>query len=165
MRFITEFKIEDYHAKDNFASKTISGRQNMLQSDIGDMLADSFGWQNPVNGNDLHYRLEIEAFPMDKWMLFKTKLFHRLLQDNIPTKYFSHLIEELESFGKPSGDYNVPDNPPTALTGVKTYFDSKDGKVYRQTPDGEVEDITTDKPSGDAITNQQLNNEINKDKK
>lgn len=155
MRFITEFNIDDYHAKDNYASKAISGRQNMLQSDMGDMLADSFGWQNPVNGNDLHYRLEIEAFPMDKWVEFKMALFTELQAHNVDQIKILQLIKELESFGKPSGDYNIPDNPPTALTGVKTYFDSKDGKVYRQPPDGEVEDITTDKPSGDAIANQQ----------
>lgn len=110
MRFITEFELreEDNNSPD-WREYFIGRQMGSRQVEMGQMLADSFGWQNPVNGNALHHRLEIEAFPMEKWIEFKHKLFNQLHEGIIPSparneiKIFK-LIKELESFGKPAGD-------------------------------------------------------------
>lgn len=107
MRFITEFELQQYHLDDPWVNVGIENRKNILQSDLGDMLADSFGWQNPVNGNNCHHRLEIEAFPMDKWVEFKKELFTTLQQGMFPVLNeikILELIKELESYGKPAGE-------------------------------------------------------------
>jgi len=101
MRFITEFQLERYHFEDTWHKAGLQNKKNILQADMGDLIAESFGWQNPVNGNDCHYRLEIEAFPMDKWIEFKNALHIELLAHKSDHIRILELIKELESFGKP----------------------------------------------------------------
>lgn len=104
MRFITEFELEKYNFEDAWNKAALQNKKNILQSDLADLIAESFGWQNPVNGNDCHHRLEIEAFPMEKWIEFKRALFAHMddpAMGAISPNYIHHLIIGLESFGKP----------------------------------------------------------------
>lgn len=104
MRFITEFELEY-----PYSLFQIENMKHALQNGLGNKIADSFKWKElgatTIQGPVKHKAsIEIEAFPMEKWKEFKTKLFNMLLQDNVSTKYFDKLIEELESFGKPAGE-------------------------------------------------------------
>jgi hypothetical protein len=98
MRFITEFEItvaEKKYAETNI----LHNRRSRLEGEMGNMVAESFGWQNPVLGDPLRYRLEIEAFPMEKWVEFKNRLlsFKKGHGDSIPLKSLFDLIKELET--------------------------------------------------------------------
>lgn len=105
MRFITEFELREEDNNNPDWREYFIGRQmGSRQVEMGQMLADSFGWQNPVNGNALHHRLEIEAFPMKKWIEFKRDLFAFLDLDSLQYKTLLDRITELESFGKPAGE-------------------------------------------------------------
>jgi hypothetical protein len=107
MRFITEFEVpEKFHGDPNMyprnTDRFIYNNKERSVYEIGEMIDRSFGWQNPVNNNALHHRLEIEAFPMDKWVEFKDKLKWELIGCNCDnTEKIIGLIKELESFGKP----------------------------------------------------------------
>ena len=105
MRFITEFEIreEDNNSPD-WREYFIGRQMGSRQVEMGQMLADSFGWQNPVNGNALHHRLEIEAFPMDKWIEFKNKILDMKLYYPNDSSLIEQYFKELESFGKPAAD-------------------------------------------------------------
>jgi hypothetical protein len=98
MRFITEFIFDD-GAKPT--ETTINYRKEMRDDALGQAIRNSFGFQNPVNGNHLHHRLEIEAFPMDKWIEFKSKLFDEVTSGTLGGLELLHMIKELESFKKP----------------------------------------------------------------
>ena len=103
MRFITEFELCTPNGPEDraYARHIIINQKTNRQIEMGEMLADSFGWQNPVNNNPLHHRLEIEAFRMDKWVEFKSNLFAFLELDSLQYKTLLVRISELESFGKP----------------------------------------------------------------
>lgn len=110
MRFITEFEITEADRKhDNWLEYLLAKQKHYRQADMGTMVADLFGWQNPVLENDLRYRLEIEAFPMDKWLDFKHRLWNEINLSNIHREPVDNLkilelIKELESFGKSKQD-------------------------------------------------------------
>ena len=79
MRFITEFECDGTRFDAN--PSIIAGRKERGQCEIGRLLAESFGWeergQTTLLKNDpvIHrFSLEIEAFPMDKWIEFKQRL-------------------------------------------------------------------------------------------
>lgn len=101
MRFITEFKVPESAQSDK---GYIPEKRHLSELKMGNMLAESFGWKNPVNHNLDYHSLEIEAFPMDKWVEFKMALFTELQAHNVDQIKILQLIKELESFGKPSGD-------------------------------------------------------------
>jgi hypothetical protein len=109
MRFITEFEIrKEDENHDGWREHLLLHQRYFRQIEMGEMLAQSFEWKNPVNGNQLHHRLEIEAFPMDKWIEFKDRLMSHLTNceehDELPDIYHVlKMIKELESFGKPTG--------------------------------------------------------------
>lgn len=106
MRFITEFEIKEEDDKDKgFRRVLLFNKTSNGQIEMGRMLAAQFGWENPVNGNPLHHRLEIEAFPMDKWVEFKRSI-ATLIMNNCDelSEDVIKLLNKLESFGKPSGD-------------------------------------------------------------
>lgn len=96
MRFITEFELEV-----PCNEKTVLDYKAHSKLQLGAFLSNAFGWEERNKDYDVRgdkrkiqgYKLEIEAFSMDKWMLFKTKLFHHLLYLNIPTSYFDKIIE------------------------------------------------------------------------
>ncbi len=96
MRFITEF--DSFNDASNFHyNESIANRE------FGENISNTFG------RNNTNHRLEIEAFPMDKWIEFKNKLMDYLtecdISEEIPeTLKVLKFIKELESFGKPAGD-------------------------------------------------------------
>lgn len=100
MRFITEFQFDEGSTP---TEMTIKFRKEMRDDQLGQMIRASFAYQNPVNGNPLHHRLEIEAFPMDKWIEFKRDLFAFLDLDSLQYKTLLDRVLDLESFGKPAG--------------------------------------------------------------
>lgn len=146
MRFMTEFEIVyPYTLNKPYA------HMERAKYDMGQLLQNSFDWkerayrkhdETEVN----RWVFEIEAFPSDKWAEFKRLLFVYLGATGLYEPAFKHLIAELESFGKPSGD-TMPSNPPIQQTDVKYYYDNLEGKVYKQDGNGQIDDIT----------NQQLN--------
>lgn len=96
MRFITEFEL----GVPGWSGMTEDSHKAHCKLQLGVNVAEAFGWQNPVNGDNDHYKLEIEAFPMDKWMEFKQEL-NVLLSNNCTSWAISEIykrIEELESF-------------------------------------------------------------------
>ena len=97
MRFITEFE----ELRPDFIHRKPSDILVDAERDLGHFIAKHFGWQKP---NAHHHRLEIEAFPMDKWVEFKEKLMDHFTNDATNRMLTSRLLEELESFGKPAGD-------------------------------------------------------------
>lgn len=112
MRFITEFEIRKEETKPEIV---IQYRKERGENGLGYLLAKSFGWENPVNENKLHHRLEIEAFPMDKWVEFKQKLFMECGMPKPNGVAILEMIKDLEFYtnnkqavdsliGKPSGD-------------------------------------------------------------
>lgn len=102
MRFITEFEI---------ALPAIEQRIDAYKSrgnlDLGSIISTSFGWkERPYHdqrgGNDIgRWALEIEAFPVDKWVEFKNRLFAHLGTTGLYDKTFKDLVSELESFRNP----------------------------------------------------------------
>ena len=107
MRFITEFETDDSNYVKGI--KKIHGEEN-----IGHEIARSFGWnERGVTKLDpavrvIHiHKLEIEAFPMDKWIEFKQKLFTHVYEEGrqgvaLNQVRILELIKELESYGKPA---------------------------------------------------------------
>jgi hypothetical protein len=102
MRFITQFEI---------VPPAIEARLNAYKSrsefELGQLIAQSFEWKNRgfIKTNNLaglRYTLEIEAFPMDKWVEFKKRLFVHLGATGLYDGTFKDLISELESFRKPA---------------------------------------------------------------
>lgn len=103
MRFITEFEVPasfeglyNYHV---VSERFIYNNKERSKYKLGEMIDDSFGWQNPVNNNPLHHRLEIEAFPMDKWIEFKNRFMDALPDyDSVSRIRLTNALADLESF-------------------------------------------------------------------
>lgn len=122
MRFITEFELEYPYNLFEIENMKIS-----LQEGFGNKIAESFQWKEigtaTIKG-PVKYKasIEIEAFPMDKWIEFKQKL---LMECGMPEPNgvaILEMIKDLEFYtnnkqavdvliGKPSGDAitNLPD--------------------------------------------------------
>lgn len=97
MRFISEFESCDdganYHYNESIANR-----------ELGEAIAKAFNWTK--SKNEFNNTLEIEAFPMDKWVEFKKELFTTVQQGMFPALNeikILELIKELESFCKPAG--------------------------------------------------------------
>lgn len=104
MRFITEFELKHPY----MPTREINSKIEM-QGEMGKMIGKSFGWQESATVAFTRHTLEIEAFPMDKWLEFKRKLFLEFKQKEFTSQPISQdaiweMIKELESFGKPAGD-------------------------------------------------------------
>ncbi len=99
MRFITEFELAEGNI--NNAHLSIEARKDS-EMKIGFAICSAFGWES--SENNLRHKIAIEAFPMDKWVEFKQKLIKNFADDISARNILSILIEQLESFGKPSGD-------------------------------------------------------------
>lgn len=110
MRFITEFEmtpeLHKRRANPNIAEHIKTWKERG-QLKLGEMIPESFGWTESLVDLKVRYTVEIEAFPMDKWVEFKKKLASQFVNDSYAGDGFTEvfeLIKELESFGKPSGD-------------------------------------------------------------
>jgi hypothetical protein len=108
MRFITEYELlTDFEIK-NYKGLRQWGTAQALGTDI----AKAFGWKergyhDQRGGNDIkRYSLEIEAFPMDKWVEFKQRLFEyiQITDTMVSLIPIVEMVKELESFGKPAGE-------------------------------------------------------------
>lgn len=100
MRFITEFELKHpYTPTRGYNSK------KEMQDEMGKMIGVSFGWKEKALSAFTRHTLEIEAFPMEKWIEFKQNIIaaSRRGRSN-RTNDIIEMIEELESFGKPAGD-------------------------------------------------------------
>lgn len=136
MRFITEFELEYPY--------TLAAPElciDRAKRQMGDMIESSFERKEKevtIRGNEgRRWSLEIEAFPMDKWMEFRQRV---VKECNMPCPHggeILNMLKELESFGK-----LVPDNPPYKETDNTYYFDTQQNKVLRKDKDGNIEDIT-----------------------
>lgn len=104
MRFITEFKITKVDKEyANWLEFLLAKQMHDRQADMGIMIADSFGWENPVLDNDLHYLLEIEAFPIDKWIEFRNQLIDALPEHDVASRTrIMNILQQLESNYKPA---------------------------------------------------------------
>lgn len=100
MRFITEFEITEKDNRDvGWKKALLFNQKSNRQIDMGKMLADSFGWANPVLNNPLRYRLEIEAFPMDKWLEFRKRLWDALPDhDQTSRTKIINALDDLQSY-------------------------------------------------------------------
>lgn len=104
MRFITEFELK--LPSSNISKAYISN----AQFDMGNMIGDLFGWKeapfkNMQKEKCNRWTLEIEAFPMERWIEFKSRLFSNFIDhDYEHAEEILMIIKELESFGKPAGE-------------------------------------------------------------
>ena len=99
MRFITEFEFDPFSNNRNHYNEGEAFKM------LGYSISKSFGFKE----NKDKRSLEIEAFPMEKWIEFKQKLFTHVYEEGRQGVAFNQvrileLIKELESFGKPAGD-------------------------------------------------------------
>ena len=115
MRFITEYEISGNELKYT-PNPVIEHRQSCAEDKLGEIIAESFGFKEAgfleTNGTGLtgiRKSLEIEAFPMDKWIEFKDKIMFYLQEcedkdELTESLWVLRMIKELESFGKPAGE-------------------------------------------------------------
>jgi hypothetical protein len=105
MRFITEFELAFPYTLDKPYAHMESAKH-----DMGHLLQETFGFKEKTyhdqrGGNEINrWSLEIEAFPMDKWIEFKSRLMNNLEYGSVEYASISDLLNELESFGKPAGE-------------------------------------------------------------
>lgn len=108
MRFVTEFDLPN-----NFDLKLLDhlvpDKKHIRELGIGQDIGRLFGWQTSEKDNSIHCKLEVEAFPMDKWVEFKQKLFTYIYEagrrgEVLNQIHVLELIKELESFGQPTKD-------------------------------------------------------------
>ncbi len=96
MKFTTEFKVpESAQSRRDY----IPEKRHLAELKMGNMLAESFGWQNPVNHDLDHHRLEIEAFPIDKWVEFKKEVLAEFEGSYIDEEKILNIFNKLESHG------------------------------------------------------------------
>lgn len=100
MRFITEFELDV-----PFSNKEADKCKSTMGFHIGGLIANAFDWHSApflsmVGPHRNKWALEIEAFPMDKWVEFKNSLHVELLAHKPDHIRILELIKELESFGK-----------------------------------------------------------------
>ena len=101
MRFITEFKL-----KYPYQLSVLETYKVKHQFDIGNKIGEIVDWKSVGDEEKENFKLEIEAFPMDKWVEFKEKIMFYLQEcedkDELPESlWVLRMIKELESFGNP----------------------------------------------------------------
>jgi len=103
MRFITEFESTyDGESQQKYIEK-IPYWEERGEAELGTMIGKSFGWKQHEVLSEMRHTLEIEAFPMDKWIEFKKRLSDALPDyDVVSRTRIINAMAELESFGNPS---------------------------------------------------------------
>lgn len=104
MRFITEFELPYPYTLDKPYA-----HMERAKCDMGQLIQETFEWKEKQykKYNELEvnkWTLEIEAFPMDKWIEFKNKLWGECTMPCPNGTDILEMLKELESFGKPAGD-------------------------------------------------------------
>lgn len=97
MRFITEFEIMEHEKKEYRVSDR---KKAYYEPRFAKKIIDAFGWQNPIEGDWRHYKLEIEAFPMEKWIEFKEQLFMECGMPEPSGVAILEMIKDLEFYSK-----------------------------------------------------------------
>src|SRR5688572_11804896 len=82
MRFITEFEL-DVNIDTKKLDHLIPDKKGIRELGVGKEIGMAFGWRQngkttPAGSIVHHFSLEIEAFPMDKWIEFKNKLIEHI---------------------------------------------------------------------------------------
>ncbi len=100
MRFIAEFEIHS-NIDHKLLPHIIPDKRHIRELCIGRGIGAAFGWdETPQSNNTMKYSLEIEAFPMDKWVEFKQKVSNVLGHGSREEHELFYLIKELESYGQ-----------------------------------------------------------------
>jgi hypothetical protein len=81
-------------------------RKEQCSYEIGKLISREFDYKEiekppHLHSEDTRYKLEIEAFPMDKWIEFKSQLTSAIGYDFVLMKNVVDIFHNLESFGKP----------------------------------------------------------------
>jgi hypothetical protein len=106
MRFIAEIHVYKEAPLVN-TYEYVSVYRRQYEEKMGNTIGEAFQWENPVNGNHFHHKLEIEAFPMDKWIEFKKRFADALPDyDTVSRTRLINAIADLESFPKPEPTNN-----------------------------------------------------------
>lgn len=99
MRFITEFESTYGGESQKKYIEKIPYWQERGQADMGNMIAKSFGWKQREVLSEMRHSLEVEAFPMDKWIEFKKRFKDALPDyDSVSRIRLLNALDELESF-------------------------------------------------------------------
>lgn len=75
MRFISEFESTYGGESQKKYIEKIPYWEERGQADMGNMIGKLFGWKQREILSEMRHTLEIEAFPMEKWLEFKQKIF------------------------------------------------------------------------------------------
>ncbi len=93
MRFITEFEL-----KFPYQLSVLETCKVRYQLDMGNQIGEIFDWEDEFDNDANRYKLEIEAFPMDKWLEFRKILIDALPQYDATAKIrIMNALSELES--------------------------------------------------------------------
>ena len=108
MKSITDFKVSGDELKYT-PNPVIEHRKSCAEDALGREISEAFSFKELGTIEEsglagLYQTLEIEAFPMEKWIEFKEKMFKKLNLTEYDRYTLSEFIIELESFGKPTGD-------------------------------------------------------------
>lgn len=99
MRFITEFENTPALLLEEGYNSWVKTYETRGELDIATQIGNSFGWETDEQPFKIRHTLEIEAFPMDQWDIFKRKLFYELEQPAPSHIKMLQIIKDLESFG------------------------------------------------------------------
>lgn len=96
MRFITEFELLTPFEIKNYKQNRTWASAEMLGVDI----SKAFGWKSKINEhNQERHTLEIEVFPIDKWVEFRNRLLAEFPEYLAEAKeVIINAFNELESF-------------------------------------------------------------------
>lgn len=102
MRFITEFELEYSKPIEVEVIRFPDVYKMKREFKMGEDIGKSFGWDKKDSEEKVKYKLEIEAFPVDKWIEFKNKLFTELENSNANGIAILQMIKDLEFYGTPA---------------------------------------------------------------
>lgn len=105
MRFITEFKVSGEELKYT-PNPVIDHRKSCAEDELGSDISKAFSFKELGTIEEsglagMYQQLEIEAFPMDKWVDFKQKLYELFHKNGLILSggVLEHMLKELESYG------------------------------------------------------------------
>lgn len=104
MKFVTDFKVSGEELKYT-PNPVIDHRKSCAEDELGSDISKAFSFKELGTIEEsglagMYQQLEIEAFPMDKWVEFKKKIIINLpLYDNKSAKGIMTALDELESYG------------------------------------------------------------------
>jgi hypothetical protein len=87
-------------------------RKEQCSYEIGKLISREFDYKEiekppHLHSEDTRYKLEIAAFPMDKWIEFKNLLLGELYSTEVCRQDIIDKLQELESFGNTVTSNNI----------------------------------------------------------